>query len=339
MIKLKILLAICVSNTMVMFSCKSNQAITERNPDSMYFMASDVAPANQSNSFNFTQENFSERNINPEYIARYQTKINDVSETESKSNIQVYNYFGGGGQDFFNPMSGGFYPFGLGLYDPFWGGGWGLRPNVFIGRGWGFINPWLIGSNFGFTNFYDPFFNPFFPVFRPGLNGFYSGFGWNYDVYHRQTTRGARPTRGLSLDVSNRRQVNTLATPNGTRSAARENVLSNRTVNQGLPGTNTRENFRSSQNDYYNNTKSVTPSRRATQTPIVNRELNKSSGQNTRSFYKDVTPNTNALPSRRTSPPDYNRGAPIRNTPTYSAPSRNSGGSAGSTGTGTRRGN
>lgn len=335
MIKLKILLTICVIS-IAMFSCKSKQTATKSDSDNMYFMASDVLPIDQSNSFIFTQENFSERNINPEYIARYQTGFNSKTETERELNIQVYNnYFSGWGQGFFNPIVGGVYPFGLGMYDPFWGRGWGFRHNVFIGGGWGFMNPWLIGSNFGFTNFYDPFFNPFFPAFRPGLNGFYSGFSWNYDVYHRQTTRGARPTRGLSLDVSNRRQVNTLATPNGTRSAARENVLSNRTVNQSLPKANTREDFRSSQNDYYNSAKPATPPRRTTQTPMVNRN----NGQDTRSSYKDVTPNTNTLPSRRTSPPDYNRGAPIRNTPTYSAPSRNSGGSAGSAGTGTRRGN
>lgn len=337
--RLTVLLTLYIGIALAIFSCKSKEQISQRETDDMYFMASDVTPINQINSFDFTQENFSERNINPEYIARYQAEFDNTVEDEGKVNIQVYNnYFDGRGQGFLNPIIGGFYPFGLGMYDPFWRGGWGFRPNVFIGGGWVFMNPWVIGSNFGFTNFYDPFFNPFFPAFRPGLNSFYSGFGWNRDVYHRQTTRGARPTRSTSLGVVNRRQLNTSATPNGARSVARKNALPNRAVNLDLPRTNTREDFRSSQNDYYNSAKPAMPSRRTTQTPTINRELNRNGERNTRSSYRAATPNTNISPSRRNPSPSYNRIAPTRNTPTYSTPSRSSGNSrAGSPGT--RRGN
>jgi hypothetical protein len=332
MTKLKILLALCISSTVVMLSCKSKQTVTQHRSDNMYFMASDIVQSDPFNSYGeFTQENFSERNVNPEYIARYQTEVNNTQETESRSNIHVYNNYSGG----FNPVIGDFYPFGLGIYDPFWG--WGFRPNVFIGGGFGFMHTRLIGSNFGFVNFYDPFFNPFFLVFRPGWNSFYSGFNWSSDIYSRQTVRRVRPTRGSSLGISNERQVNTLATPAGARSVARKNVL-HRTANQILPESNTREDFKSSQNDYYNSARPTTPSRRNAQTTTVNRESNRNSNQSTTPSYKAITPNTNTSPSRRVSSPSYNRVAPSRNSPTQSTPSRNSG-STNTNSTGTRRGN
>ena len=161
--------------------------------DNLYFMASDVRIATQyavanNNPATFqnldqesglAQENFSSRNVNPEYISRYgQTApLNDENDVvyfednqtqqtnSSQPDIDVYNNFSvnnfGNNRGWRNTAFnmgfgfggfGGFSPFSMGFYDPFFDPFWGFRPGFNVGLNFGFGRP-----------FYDPF-NPFFGV-------------------------------------------------------------------------------------------------------------------------------------------------------------------------------
>lgn len=199
--------------------------------DDLYFMASDARVAtefavnnnnpnnfqrlNQTTQEEFQQENFSARNVNPEYIARYQAESNTADEgsvyfddnqvADNNPNINIYNNYssnpgnnfnsGFGGSPFFNPMMmggfspwgmgmGGFSPWGMGMYDPFWGGGFGMMPGMGFGFRPGFNMS--IGLGFGFGNRWmhpgfgwgGGFYDPFFPRFGMGFGGLYSGFGY-----------------------------------------------------------------------------------------------------------------------------------------------------------------
>ncbi|WP_332911134.1 hypothetical protein [Algoriphagus boritolerans] len=164
--------------------------------DNLYFMASDVRLAtqyavdnNNPKSFqNITQEpalieeNFSSRNVNPEYISRYQTLDNNSNGEEevvyfeedttqqATGNINAYDNYSvaqngnGSNNPNINFNFGMGYGFGgmmmspWGFYDPFWGPAWGFRPGLSIGLGFGFGNRWgnpFWGSGFGWG---DPFF-------------------------------------------------------------------------------------------------------------------------------------------------------------------------------------
>ena len=181
-------------------SCNTSQLATQGETDNLYFMASDARVATEFAVKNNTPENFrnmgevqatdvdtesfSNRNVNPEYIARYQRPSQPVEEgsvyfddTDTQSNVRqgsgnvdAYDNFRGGSGNvtnnfFMNPMMGmgmgfGRFPMG-GFYDPFWGPGMGM-----MGMG-----------------MYDPFWGPGMGMgmmgFRPGFNmGFGMGFGF-----------------------------------------------------------------------------------------------------------------------------------------------------------------
>ncbi len=338
--------------------------------DDLYFMASDARiatefavrnnnpqnfrPLTEASPEQFEQENFSARNVNPEYIARYQADTNTADDgtvyfddnqqlaNDQNANINVYNNFtsnpGGNfnsfGGPFMNPMMmGGFSPWGMGMgmWDPFWGGGFGMMPgmgfgmrpgfNMSIGLGFGFNsgfgwgNPWM-RPGFGWGGgFYDPFWPGMgFGFNRWGMGGFGApGFGWGgfgMPVYilpgnefgNRQIVRGARPTRGSSLATDGGRSRNVATAPSTSRAAARRDATSSRGISptNATSTRNARTDFGSSQNDYYNNsrsrtaanTRSAVPSNRNTGSAVMNRGSNRVGSTSATPSYRTVTPNT-----------------------------------------------
>ncbi|WP_228690638.1 hypothetical protein [Lunatimonas sp.] len=182
-------------------SCSTGQLAMQGETDNLYFMASDAKIATeyavrnntadnfrsleQAPSADLQLENFSSRNVNPEYIAKYQRSTQpeeegsvyfDDSQTQSMApqagNIDAYDNFRGGSTNITNNFFGG--PrFGMGM-----GMGMGMWPMGGMGM-WpmgGFYDPFW-GPGFGGMGMFDPFWGPGFG-FRPGFNvGFGMGFG------------------------------------------------------------------------------------------------------------------------------------------------------------------
>lgn len=182
---------------LLLSSCSTSyNAMRGGENDDLYFMASDARVAtefavnnnnpqtfqslNSVSSTEFDQENFSSRNVNPEYIARYQTQTAtedsgtvyfDDNEVQATPNVNVYNNFYGSGAGL---PGGGFgasrfnLNLGFGFGSPMWG--WGAPM-----MGWGM--PMMGG-------FYDPFWDPFWGSsfgwgMRPGFGwGMRPSFGW-----------------------------------------------------------------------------------------------------------------------------------------------------------------
>ncbi len=381
----------------------------------MYFMSSDASIAteyavknnnpknfqslNEVTPSEFEQENFSSRNVNPEYIAKYQSQSTDTVDSgtvyfdetegvENDPNVNVYNNYysnanrgnfnsGFGNQMGFNPMfmggMGGFSPFGMGMgYSPFGMGfydpfmmmpGYGFRSgfNLSMGFGFGspFRNPWM-RPGFGFGGFYDPFMMGMggfgFNRFGMGLGGLYPGYGFGgfgnpifvlpgSELNNRQIVRGARPTRGAGLATTGTRRNSSLATPSTSRAAARRDATSNRTLTTPSSRANARD-FGSSQNDFYNNTRSRVNTSAAPTTRNVGSAASTRTGSrigNTSATpnYRNVAPNTRTnrssygtAPGRSSSPsynkstsPSYNRSTSPANNSRYNnnnrtAPSR-----------------
>jgi hypothetical protein len=184
--------------TSVLVSCTSNKMAVNSFEDNLYFMSADVKKAtenavannqpatfqNLASSTVVPQENFSSKNVNPEYLSRY-GQLNtatgeDVvyfeenqSATSSTStpDIDIYNTFrvsnfnsgwgnSGWGNSAFNF---GYSPFGMGMM--------GMSP---FGMGMMGMSPFGMGM-------YDPFFNPGWGM-RPGFNLSF-GMGWGRPMY------------------------------------------------------------------------------------------------------------------------------------------------------------
>src|SRR5690554_441341 len=392
-------------------SCSTNYSALKGESDDLYFMASDAKVATefavqnnnrenfqqleQINAEEFTQENFSAKNVNPEYLAKYQSS--DTAATDDGNvyfdeagtttvareggDINVYNNFrGNSGYNNFNSWNmnpwmmssmymGGFSPWGMGsFYDPFWNPGFGFRPgfNLSLGLGFGFGsrfgmgfgNPWRYGYGMG-MGYYDPFFSPYY------------GYGYNRPIIivpggsenQRRIVRGARPSRSSLASTARSRE--NVANPSSRTSARRDAVARTST-----PSTraNTRSDFSTSQNDYYNanarnaSAASAAPTRRNVSSPAINRAGSAASRENytspsrtvrtqapntrgtsTESRSRYAAPSQNSSPSyNRSSSPQYNRtttpsnnsrstySTPSRSSsPSYSAPSRSSGSSGG----------
>ncbi|REG83368.1 hypothetical protein [Algoriphagus antarcticus] len=203
-----------ILGSLILVSCSTNKLATTGANDNLYFMASDAKVATeyavqnnnpeqfQTLSSNSTesipQESFSSRNVNPDYIARYQAEENtsqddvvyfdEAAEEESNPDINSYDNYrvgnSGNNSNFNSSMAfnmGMMYgmnsfamspfgmnsfamsPFGMGgFYDPFWGSGFGFRPGFSMNLGFGFGNP---------------FFRPMFGMPMFGMGGFgYGGF-------------------------------------------------------------------------------------------------------------------------------------------------------------------
>jgi hypothetical protein len=186
--------------TSVLVSCTSNKMAVNSFDDNLYFMSADVKKAtenavannqpatfqNLASSTVVPQENFSSKNVNPEYLSRY-GQLNTASGEDvvyfeenqsatgtSTPDIDIYNTFrvsnfnsgwgnSGWGNSAFNF---GYSPFGMGMM--------GMNP---FGMGMMGMSPFGMGM-------YDPFFNPGWGMMRPGFNlGFNMGMGWGRPMY------------------------------------------------------------------------------------------------------------------------------------------------------------
>ncbi len=360
---LSIISASLLMGSLAISSCSINKMAASSN-DNLYFMASDVKIATQyavanNNPSTFQnlakeptapQESFSSRNVNPEYISRYgqtsaiedeEVVYFDDNQTQTNSsnqpNIDVYNSFSvnnfnnnrGWGNTAFNMGMGfgfgGFSPWGMGFYDPFFNPYWGFRPGFNVGLNFGWGRP-----------FYDPF-NPFYGFGGFGrMGGFYDPFwgggfmgspwGWGRPIYatgpvivlpgsefgNRRVVYGSRPTRGSSMVSGSRGMGQSAIVPSTARAQARANAANGiaNSPRRVVSAENTRgasRDFSSSQNDYYNSGRS--------------RVANTGTTRNMNSAASDrgsVSGSRGSVPSARPS------SAYPSNTRSYDSPSRSS---------------
>lgn len=311
--------------SLIISSCSSNKMAASATDDNLYFMASDVKLATQyavdnNNPESFqniskepalVEENFSSRNVNPEYISRYQATENatasedgvvyfdeESTQQASTGNINAYDNYstsGNGTGNGFNSPNINFnfglgYGFGgmmmspWGFYDPFWGPAWGFRPGFSIGLGIGFGSPFMGGWGnpymMGWGNPYMGWGNPFYGP----------GYGWGAPIYggrpiyvlpggeygDRRVVYGSRPTRGASMVNSGIRSGQAGVMPSTARAQARGNATaaSNPSARR-LGATQTSRmatrDFSNSQNDYYNTSRSRVATTRNVGSPISNR--------------------------------------------------------------------
>ncbi len=351
--KIPLLPASLLIGSLVISSCSSSKMAANSVDDNVYFMASDVKMATQfavenNNPQSFkgiaaeptlTEENFSSRNVNPEYISRYQasTQPTDLQEgvlyfdetapaQNTTGNINAYDNYssftngaaGNGptinfnmGFGFGNPWAFGS-PWGMGFYDPFWNpwGPWGFRPGFSVGIGWGFGNPFW-GPSFGMGGFWGPSYGwgyPMYPVY-PGYPSYVLPGGEYGD---RRVVYGARPTRGSSITNSGIRSNEASIMPNTARAQARGNAAaaSNSSARRVVSSENSRvatRDFSNSQNDYYNSGRSRVTTTRNVNSPAADR-----SGS---------TRSSNTIPSARPSS-SYTPGTSTRS---YTTPSTRGG--------------
>lgn len=324
---IKVITTSFILGSLALASCSTNKIATNADQDNLYFMASDTQVAteyavqnNKPESFKslstvdadaYSQENFSSRNVNPDYIAKYQAETEAQEEgtvyfdetegaVDTVKDINVYNnYYSNSGSGFnsgFNSafsvgMGLGFGGYGMGgfynpFYNPFYGFGSGL--SMSIGFGWG--SPFM-GMGFGFG--YPMFGYPMYPMYGFG----YPMYGYGYPVYGypgygnpiyilpggeyggRNVVVGARPTRGATLaGAGYRGNSNSAAVPSTARAQARNEALSSGATNRRVvsSGENSRvssRDFSTSQNDYYSNSRSrvATGTTRNVNSPAVDR--------------------------------------------------------------------
>ncbi len=273
---LPIISASLLIGSLIISSCSTNKMAASTDNDNLYFMASDVKLATQyavanNNPESFekitlepelAEQNFSTRNVNPEYISRYQATDNSgdsndgvvyfdegTSQQTASGDINAYDNYSvaqnGNGSNAPNINFnfgmgfgyGGMMMSPWGFYDPFWGPGfgmgpaWGWRPGLSIGLGFGWGNPWrnpYMGMGFGWGY-------PMYPAFGWGYP-MYPGFGYpvypGYPSYilpggeygDRRVVYGARPTRGSSLTGSGLNSNQAGVMPSTARSQARNNA-------------------------------------------------------------------------------------------------------------------
>jgi hypothetical protein len=319
---IKVITTSFILGSLALASCSTNKIATNADQDNLYFMASDTRVAteyavqnNKPESFQslsaveadtYSQENFSSRNVNPDYIAKYQAEteaqeegtvyFDETEGADTVKDINVYNnYYSNSGSGFnsgFNSafsvgMGLGFGGYGMGgFYNPFYGYGSGL--SMSIGFGWG--SPYM-GMGFGFG--YPMFGYPMYPMYGFG----YPMYGYGYPVYGypgygnpiyilpggeyggRNVVVGARPTRGATLAGSGYRgNSSSAAVPSTVRAQARNEALSSGATNRRVvsSGENSRvssRDFSTSQNDYYSNSRSrvATGTTRNVNSPAVDR--------------------------------------------------------------------
>jgi hypothetical protein len=301
------ILILGAGTVLVLTSCSTSQnAISGRETDDLYFMASDVKVATQFavsnnnpesfkqlntvNPDEFQQENFSARNVNPEYIAKYQSQSADENSGEvyfddnqsqsTEPNVNVYNNFYGSGagvngagwnsglnvnlgfgMGFGAPMWG----MGMGWGMPMWGMGWNSMWgwNMGFGMSWGmggmwgnpWMNPWM-GGMWG-----NPWMNPWmgggmWGWGRPGCCWGAPGWGWGAPGWggegSRQVVRGGRPGRDSGMASGGNRGGSNY--PTTTRASRRDAVNPDRSV--GASNRTAGRDFSRSQNDYYNSSRS-----------------------------------------------------------------------------------
>jgi hypothetical protein len=299
--KIAIIPASILLCTVAMSSCNSNKLAIATTDDNMYFMSADVKKASQNAVANnqpatfqnlanvaaVPQDNFSSKNVNPEYLSRY-GQVNGAADqdvvyfddsqqaaTGTTPNIDIYNNFSvyNGNAAWRNPtFNMGFSPFGMGM-------GIGFNP---IGMGMGFSPfgmPMMGFSPFGF-GIYDPFINPW-RGWRPGWGNpmfnnfggrFYDPFwgggqfgspwGWGRPILatgpiivlpgsefgDRRVVYGARPSRGSSFTNGAGGLMQNSGVPSTARAQARENVANANGASPRRMGAN--ESSRAASRDF-----------------------------------------------------------------------------------------
>lgn len=297
------------------------------------------------------QESFSSRNVNPDYIARYQAEENtpqddivyfdEAGEEGSNPDINAYDNYrvgnSGTNSNFNSSMafgmgmmygmnSFGMSPFGMGsFYDPFWGGGYGFRPGFSMNIGFGFGSPFY-RPMYGYGGFYDPF-RPVYG-YGGGYGHGYPGYGYNpmfasNPVYilpggeygDRRVVTGARPTRGSSLAASSRgvNVSNAALQPSTARANARRDVLNNSNSATSRRVVSNSDNSRVSARDFS-----------SSQNDYYNSNARTGSSRNVSSaaMNRPVSTSRSAMPSARPSVGtstnsrsiDSGRGGTVRNT-------------------------
>lgn len=355
--KLAFISASALVCTSVLVSCTSNKMAVNSFDDNLYFMSADMKKAtenavannqpatfqNLANSTVVPQENFSSKNVNPEYLSRYgqlnTSSVDDVvyfeenqsAASTSTPNIDTYNSFRvsnfnsgwgnsswgnsafnfgyspfGMGMNPFGIGMMGFSPFGMALYDPFWGPGL----NMGINLGWGRpmfspFNPYM-----GWGGLYDPFW---------GGNAW--GSPWGRPIYTtgpiiivqgsenggRNVVYGARPSRGSSMSNGAGGEAQSTGTPNTARAQARENVANSsgaspRRLGSTESNRSATRDFSTSQNDYYSSGRSRVES--------DTRNINSAA-----SSRSEVTPSRNSVQSARPSMTPSNTGRGYTSSP------------------------
>lgn len=323
---IKVITTSFILGSLALASCSTNKIATNADQDNLYFMASDTQVAteyavqnNKPESFKslssvnadtYSQENFSSRNVNPDYIAKYQAEtavqeegtvyFDETGAADTVQDINVYNNYYANGAGFnsgFNPaisvgLGFGFGGYGMGgFYNPYYGYGSGL--SMSIGFGWG--SPYM-GMGFGFG--YPMFGYPIYPMYGFGYPMFgYPMYGYGYPRYgypgfgnpiyilpggeygDRNVVVGARPTRGASLaGAGYRGSTSSAAVPSTARAQARSEAMNSNATNRRVVSSaeNSRissRDFSTSQNDYYSNSRSrvATGTTRNVNSPAVDR--------------------------------------------------------------------
>jgi hypothetical protein len=194
-----------VSNSNVSSKDFDNNAIAKNTPQSDV-----INPSYSPNDYGDLEENYSAKNVNPEYIARYKNNpkgtagVEEVvegdsyyddyyeralmpgeKEEDSKKGKYAYpsSYYGGHSTAMRTRM------YGNPMYDPFYGGygsGWNLGLGYTFGYMPGFSMSLGYGSGMGYNpyGFYDPFSpfaNPYYGMSRY-YNPYYSP--WAYDPFY-----------------------------------------------------------------------------------------------------------------------------------------------------------
>jgi hypothetical protein len=346
MMNLNKILTLGAGAVILLSSCSTSyNAMKGGESDDLYFMASDATVAtqfavannnpqnfqslNSINSNEFEQENFSARNVNPEYIAKYQTQSSsqdsgtvyfDDNETQETSpNVNVYNNFYGSGagvngagfgQSNFNfglgfgmgmgmGMGWGMPMWGMGMWDPFWGMPmWGMRPGWGMGFGWNSMWGWNMGMGMGMGWGMPMWGNPWMNPWMGGMWGMGPRWGWGAPIIvipgggeRRQVVTGPRPGRGAGTSVSGPRggTENYAAT---SRAARREATTGNRGISEGTRGSS--RDFGTSQNEYNSArsrvaNNSANPGYRNTGSAAATRPSSRTGLTNTRPSYNTGT--------------------------------------------------
>lgn len=216
----QIITTLFILSSLALVSCSTNKMASTATQDNLYFMASDAksvranaVPNNKPESFqnlsvvndeSFSQENFSSRNVNPDYIAKYQSEaIAENDETiyfeenngsQGTPNIDVYNNyysaapgsFGGFNNSFNSGLGfGGFGMGGFGMGGFGMGGfgspfGFGFGPRLSLGFGFG--SPWMnpmFGYGMPMMGFGMPMMGFGMPMFGYGMPMMGYGYGFN----------------------------------------------------------------------------------------------------------------------------------------------------------------
>jgi len=244
---MKLYIASTLLSIAVVFGAMAPSLAQSKEYDDLYFNASDrktisyekinepaKAAYDSKGSYAYEEESLSAKNVNPEYVAKYQAPQKKAKKNDKYSSEEYYveeadraeyadnrntsyasNYYGSPasfspyttfGSSFYSPFY--YDPF----YDPFYGPAaftpYSSRFTMSIGFGFGFGTGW--GYNpyrFGYgPGFYDPFYSPYrgFAYNRGFYDGFYAGrYGYYSNRYYCPTPYG-----GNNVVIVNNEGVN-----------------------------------------------------------------------------------------------------------------------------------